>query len=265
MDISDIKKGFSKYACYNRAKSLLNTGDDLQLRYVCLELRFCLEAITYDKLKFYKSRLPPSLLSTWQPPQALKVLERLEPGSTEDFTLYLGREDTPGQPASEMTYIGTHKFLDLRWLRKTYNKLGYYLHVPTPSAKRRQPLRSDLEKILQTLEPIVQSSLDATIAETVEFDCRKCKKKVLTNKKGLKTGSEVECLDENCGTIYWVHEQDDGEFKFSLKAARFPCKECSDTIEIGYRFLTVGYQFRCTNCDREYQLDGFTYGEIDPQ
>ena len=265
MDISDIKKGFSKYACYNRAKSLLSTGDDLQLRYVCLELRFCLEALTYDKLKLYKSRLPPSLLSTWQPPQALKVLERLEPGSTEDFTLYFGREDTPGQPASEVTYIGTHKFIDLRWLRKTYNKLGNYLHVPTPSAKRQQPLRSDLEKMLQTLEPIVQSSLDATIAETVEFDCHKCEKKVLTNKKGLKTGSEVECLDENCGTIYWVHEQDDGKFKFILKAARFSCKECSDTIEIGYRFLTVGYQFRCTNCDRGYQLAGVTYREIDPQ
>ena len=254
MDTSDIKEGFGKHACYNRAKSLLNTGDDLQLRYVCLELRFCLEAITYDKLEVYKSRLPPSLLSTWQPPQALKVLERLEPSSTEDFTLYFGREDTPGQPASEVTYIGTHKFLDLRWLRKTYNKLGHYLHVPTPSAKRRQPLRSDLEKILQTLEPIVQSSLDATIAEVVSFDCFKCKKKVSANKKVLKTNSEVECLNQNCRAIHQVREQDDGEFFFSLKVIKVSCNECSNTIEIEPRLLKAGCSVQCTSCKQKYEV-----------
>lgn len=269
MDTSDIKEGFSKHACYNRATSLLNAGDDSLLRYVCLELRYCIEAITHDKLNVYKARLPSSLLDSWNASKAIKALLELEPDATEDAEWYFGREDTPGQPSSELIHLGTHRFFPGgRWLNKTYNKLGNHLHTPNRRQEKRpnnKRLRSDLENLLNTLEPVVQSSFDGTMSPTVEFDCFNCKKKVLTNEKALKTGSEVECLDEECGAIYLAHEQDDGKFKFRLKGAYFPCKECSDTIEIGYRSLKIGYQFSCTNCGQEYQISGYACSKIDPQ
>ena len=107
MDTSDIKEGFSKHACYNRARSLLNAGDDSLLRYACLELRCCIEAITYDKLNTYKARLPSSLMDEWRPSKAIKALLQLEPDAIEDAEWYYSRSrsDTPGQPPSEPVHF----------------------------------------------------------------------------------------------------------------------------------------------------------------
>lgn len=52
----------NKLDCLARAKALLASGDAASLRYTCLELRFCMEAVTYDKLSAYAPRLPPNIL-----------------------------------------------------------------------------------------------------------------------------------------------------------------------------------------------------------
>jgi hypothetical protein len=179
---------FHKTSCFNRAKALLAEEDDSLLRYICLELRFCLEAITYDKLRTYIKRIPEEVLETWQPPQAMRALLEFEPDADQDFSIRISPETKSGVPTGEWTHLGVHHIFKLSWLRKTYNKLGNFLHVPTPRVQRgasqqQSPaqLRKAIEEIIAELEPIVASSLDSSLAMVVEFQCSVCNNKVFRN------------------------------------------------------------------------------------
>ncbi len=50
---------------------------------------------------------------------------------------------TPGQPSAKRTMLGTEKVLNMEMLRKHYDALGSFLHVPTlkqtKSGKARAP------------------------------------------------------------------------------------------------------------------------------
>lgn len=98
---------FNKENCLNRARKLLENEDDTILRYVCLELRFCIESITYEKLKTYIKRLPFSIIEKWQPPQAIKALRELEPLADEDFELFIFPESSSGVPHWRRLLFGT--------------------------------------------------------------------------------------------------------------------------------------------------------------
>lgn len=61
-----------------RAKSLLATANDDQLRYAALELRFAMEALTYDRAQAYAKEIPPEEMATWQPDKVMKVLLEID-------------------------------------------------------------------------------------------------------------------------------------------------------------------------------------------
>src|SRR5437867_3989850 len=105
----------NKYDCLARAKKQLASPDATSLRYAALELRFCMEAVTYEKLRAYSSRLPVEVLSCWQPPQAVAALLELEDEADQEYTVAFGlRDDTTGP----LDVIGEHRTFAPAWLRK---------------------------------------------------------------------------------------------------------------------------------------------------
>ena len=183
-------QAFDKRACLTRAEHLLEKNDDDLLRYACLELRFCLEAIAYDKLRTYAKRLPEAILRTWQPPQAIRALLEFEPLADQDFTLRISPESELGVPTGEWVNLGTHRTLRLSWLRKSYNKLGHYLHVPMPGAEEPAnfigPSRRELEGIIAALKPVVESAIDSSVAAVLDFECSVCHLASFTNIEAAK-------------------------------------------------------------------------------
>lgn len=75
---------YSPKECLERANIQVKLNTMISDRYACLELRQCIEALAYSKLKAYKDRIPSSLLSKWQPGQAIKILSELEPDSKKN-------------------------------------------------------------------------------------------------------------------------------------------------------------------------------------
>ena len=65
---------YDKWSCLERARRLLIVAGDESLRYACLELRFCIEAIVYAKLDAYSSYVPAVVFEKWQPNHAMKML-----------------------------------------------------------------------------------------------------------------------------------------------------------------------------------------------
>jgi predicted RNA-binding Zn-ribbon protein involved in translation (DUF1610 family) len=252
---------FDKRSCFSRARALLATNDDEVLRYACLELRFCIEAVTYDKLRTYAARLPPRVIETWQPPQAMKALRQIEPGADHDFTLRVCRESEPGTPSGDWVELGSHASLKLPWLRKTYNKLGSYLHVPSPSAQELRPpsaspetIRGDLERILADLEPVVHSKIDSSMALVVSFVCTKCGATIPCNSEGLSETGRVQCLNPKCGASFVAEVQPDGEFLIRLDVATIQCLACDQSGPVEKQKLEVGYSFPCPNCGALHQI-----------
>jgi hypothetical protein len=60
------------------AHRLPESGDSASLRYACLELRMCIEALAYDRLQAYLPEVPNSVMKKWTPRHVLAVqpLER---------------------------------------------------------------------------------------------------------------------------------------------------------------------------------------------
>jgi len=251
-----------------RAKDLLQNNSDYILPYACLELRFCLESITYEKLNTYSSRIPPAVYGKWQPPQVLKTLLRFEPLADQDFELRICSESSLGVPDENWKYLGSHKTFKLKWLRKTYNKLGNFLHISTLDSqtkdknhKSNDDLRKFLKETISQLEIIVKSNLDCSIGKTISFDCAVCSTTVVANIEGVKSTATAQCLNQNCCADYYSSEEN-GEVFFKLQTIDFKCLKCEESISIERKKVTFGTQFHCLSCDSKHKIisNNWQYG-----
>jgi transcription elongation factor Elf1 len=257
---------FDKRSCLKRAKELLERGDDSVLRYVCLELRFCMEAVTYQKLETYAKRLPRGILAIWQPPQAVKALLELEPGADQDFQMMVAFESEPGVPTGKWMSLGGHKSLKVSWLRKHYHKIGNLLHVPSPATEslplQRDPreLRKYLESVVAELEPVVASRIDSSLANLVEFQCSVCGEPIAANLEGVQKSHKAVCLSPPCGAEFFAIESKEGELLFYLVASNFRCMKCEHKTPVENRKLKIGTRFKCEKCGAEHELVGRQWG-----
>lgn len=259
-----LSQAFDKRACLTRAERLLEKNDDDLLRYVCLELRFCLEAIAYDKLRTYAKRLPDAVLNTWQPPQAIRALLEFEPLADQDFVLRFSPESELGVPTGEWVTLGTHRTLRLSWLRKSYNKLGHYLHVPMPGAEGRTrsigPSRSELEGIVAELKPAIESAVDSSLAAVLDFECSVCHLAFFANIEAAKKRQKVMCLNPNCQAEFFPEFGDTGDVKLHLMSSAFDCLSCGKPIHVENRKLEVGLEFLCPACGSRHQIASRQWG-----
>lgn len=250
---------FDKQSCFERAKYLFDKNDDSLLRYICLELRFCIEDIVYDKLKIYVKRLPQSVIETWQPPQAMKALLRLEPDANQTFSLAISAKPEPHN--GEFIHVGTQQELPTQFINKTYNKLGNYLHVPTLKAQaslksniNKQRLREDIKEIMDKLQPMVKSTFNASFAEVVTFPCDECQSLIPCNEKGLKKTGKAECLNPNCGAQFLALENSLNTWSFKFQYQIFACLKCNKENKIGKHKLKMGTSFDCDGCKTKHEI-----------
>jgi hypothetical protein len=250
----------SKLDCLKRAKALLATGDEPSLRYAALELRICMELITYEKLRDYSSMIPEAVLEKWQPPQAVKALLEFEPHADQSYVLAFGRQSAPGVPAETMTILGEHKSLNYKWLRKHYNKIGNALHA---EAKPKTTLkaadrREYLEAVIADLEPVVASHLHGTpIRRVFTCRCERCDDLVVVNVETAERTGKAKCFKPGCEAEYNVKiAEDKRTCKFLLIQATFTCIKCEAPIFLPPHELAEDRSFTCRTCNTLHTIVG---------
>jgi len=261
----------NKYSMMEWAKKLFEDPTPANLVYAALELRLCMEGITYETLRSFSDVVPESVLSTWQPPQAVKALLEFEPIADRSWSLFAGEEEEFGKPASKMQLVGQHNALSLKWLRKHYNKLGRLLHVSFHAAgKSKEPARASKEYLLEViadLEPPLNSTIFGPgFREVVFFTCTQCNRKVVCNKNSASKSKRAVCLNPQCGAEYFASITDGSEPVFQLMATDFQCVKCTTTIPIENRKLAVGLEFKCPSCKQAYRINvqGWSYEPVNP-
>lgn len=246
----------------SRAKGLLATGIDDQLRYVALELRFAMEALTYDRAQAYAAEIPPEEMATWQPDKVMKVLLEIEPAADSSYTLRIGREPYPGGTPAEMHTLGTDTVFSLANLRKHYHAVGSMLHTPTMhQMEQAMPLdtaklRARLEAIAQDLTKSLASQIrNSTFGDFAKHTCQRCAKPI---RKRLPTGQQsmvASCF--SCGAQYEVSLLDGRKtwWEPATRQAKCPTENCSGEFVFWADEIKPGAHWSCSECKKPYRIE----------
>jgi hypothetical protein len=249
IDFRNQARGYLK-----QAKAELTTGDDVRLRYAALDLRFAMEALTYDRARAYKDELPPSEYDTWQPRKLMVLLLEIDPNADKDSFLSVGIEEHYGVPAPVMTALGAETVLNLAVLKKHYDAIGNFLHVPTLKQAETSPpvpakLRERCEEVAAYIEKVLASPVwNATFGNFASMQCENCG---ATIRKRIPHGQEkltAKCFE--CPATYTVTDAGKGKVYWKLDMVDVPCgnKECGHVIHILPAELKPGSTWTCAAC-----------------
>lgn len=247
-----------KHSCMARAQALIAEPNDENLRYAALELRLCIESLTYGKLRSFSNIIPEVVLKTWQPPQAVKALLEFQPLADQSFTIFAGVEEISGIESKNMKYIGSHSSLRLSWLRKHYHKLGNLLHSSISDSKKSNSLSNKtlyLKEVINDLsEPLRGNILGGGFRTVYNFDCNQCYKTVVCNKDAVAKTHKAVCFNPQCGMEYYVNVLENGDATFEPMITMFDCVKCKALTPIENRKLDIGLTFKCIACGQKHSF-----------
>jgi hypothetical protein len=240
----------------NNAKELLLSDDDNSVNYACLELRYCIEAIVYNKLERFKDKIPTNILKTWEPNKAMKMLLKIDELADKncDIEVNLCNSETP--PKDGWLMLGKQNIPTVKWINKNYNKLGQFLHLPEPTKsdiRTPENIKSNLVNLITDLELYSSNSFWVNFPQIDLQDCKLCGETLLFSPKKLKSGDTVSCTSRKCKANYICvpSKQVDGH-RLEYKTYDIECLSCKNTIEIAEHLVTQDGNFSCIHCSASY-------------
>lgn len=238
-----------------RARRELHSSDDERLPYAVLELRFAMEAITYDRAQAFKEELPYEEYSTWQPRKVVAVLAAIDPSIMKTSTLSIGLEDQPGVPSANMKPLGTEFVLTAEDIKDHYDALGSGLHIPTmaqfQNGKLPDPgkLRARCDEVVSVIERVLSSQVyNSDFKISIQIDCFRCNEKIRRRMPPGTKSLKVTCFE--CKAEYVVTEDPDNQVKWSPVAHEVPCgnKDCKAKVALWPDQLKPGANWKCEEC-----------------
>jgi hypothetical protein len=100
----------------------------------------------------YLSEVPLRAVETWQPDKVLKELLAIDPKSASSYTLSMQRSASETEAAGSWMQLGEDRRLPVDYLRKTYQALGSFLHVPTIRQSGESGIHVDMDAFYASVE-----------------------------------------------------------------------------------------------------------------
>ncbi len=250
----------------NRAKENLENSNHEYIKYAALELRMAIEGLTYDRANAYIKEIDPKEYNTWQPKKVMLMLLEIEPKADKGSSLSFGRQDKLGEPAKIMTSLGSEEVFNLSLIKKYYDALGSFLHIPTIKQLQDKPetdikkLREKCLEITNHIEKVLESPIfNITLGSFSEIACFRCNK---TIRKRLPYGQmEVvaKCLDTECTATYLVVDVGEGKVSWEPQLEKVEClsENCSEITTIWQSEIREGTRWQCGKCNKEHSI-GFS-------
>lgn len=238
----------------DRALSQLATEDATHLKYAALELRLAMEALTYDRARAYAAEIPPSSYDTWQPKKLMLLLLDIDPNAGRDSMLSVGVETEYGVQPAVMKPMGQEKVLSLATLKKHYDALGSYLHMPTikqldaDSSPDKDKLTKRCKEIAEFIAGVLASPVfNITLGGFAEITCE-CG---ATIRKRLLHGTatlEAQCFA--CPASYFLEETVAGQVLWKPNQQKLRCQlaGCDTPIIAWQREIEPGRNWTCPKC-----------------
>jgi hypothetical protein len=238
-----------------RARTHMLTHDICHQRYAALELRMAMEALTYDRAQAFAAELPPKSYDTWQPRQLLRLLLEIDPLADQDGTVSYGIEDEYGKPPALMQVVGSEKTLNMKVLKKHYDALGNYLHVPTfkqistNNGHDVDGLATRCEVIAKFIIDVLASPIyNVTLGSFAEILCSECGTVV---RKRIPVGiHSIEVACGECAASYTLEDTGQGNVVWKPRQSELQCPRegCSTPIVVWEREIEIGRSWTCRGC-----------------
>jgi hypothetical protein len=237
-----------------QARKELDSGDDARLKYAALELRMAMEGITYDRALAYKNEFPPDEYATWQPRRVMSVLLEIDASADMDSALAIGPEDERGI-AGTMRSLGTERVLNMATLKKHYDALSSYLHLPSMKQAMEgksvdaAKLRRRCEELAAFVDDVLSSPVfNITLGEFANFNSQRCGNPI--RKRVPRSQKEVIAECYSCHATYSVAPTDGGklESRALQQEARCARDGCGERVFLWDAELGVGKHWKCAKC-----------------
>jgi hypothetical protein len=244
-----------KFDILKRAEELIRQNTLVALRYACLELRYCIESICYEKIKLYEKHVPKSVYETWQPKKVIETLQEYDPTVMEDYEIAFFTEKPDGT-RGEFILGGKHTNLPFSAVTKHYYKLGRFLHVPTLAQQRefstsKEELKAYLETILPDISAAASNTMTCNLGMVSCFKCKDCGNEIIRNIESLKNNPIAICTNETCRAEYDVSLSEDGTI-WKRRELDFECPRCHKKNYFGAHLLKDGKIINCFSCRTKY-------------
>jgi DNA-directed RNA polymerase subunit RPC12/RpoP len=241
------------------AVQLIAAGDSASLRYACLELRMCIECLTYDRLQVYLNEVSNEAIKTWQPRKIIDELLAVDPYADRSSALSFGIETQYGVPADDMHFIGQDKTFSVKWANKQYNSLGSFLHIPTLKQIEDQSEISDDKikakacDIHKTLHDILSSPIfNVNFGKFTSFQCAECTFLIKRREECLYASKGITC--GSCGAVYDAIQQDGGGVGFRVRVVEYECASCNAPNSILRHKFSAGTTVVCRSCGAKSRI-----------
>lgn len=242
------------------ARANLDIDDPVRLRSSALALRMVIEALTYERVSLYKDDMPPNH-DTWQPRKLMAALLQIDPHADQSSALWFGIEPSPGEQPEKMNFLGTEQVIGQETIKKHYDALGSYLHVPTikqlAEGKEHDlnKLRERCHSILEDLEKILDSRVwNVRLGTTASIDCFECEKVI--RRRFVKGQGEriVECF--NCDATYTLSENNTGQGVWEARTTKVNCSAegCDQEFDVWEKKVKLGAGLACPKCKKNYRI-----------
>lgn len=235
------------------ANRLYQLGDNASLRYCALELRFAIECHVYIQLRASLGEIPESVISTWQPPQAIKTLCMFEETADKDLKVIIS-----GGGVEDIT--AEYKNIKYQDLSKWYNTLGSYLHQPTIKKQEFKIDRSKLQLILLKLTELCDRNLIVLSRGYDKIQCQKCGKDILFTKSYVEKYNKLYCQNLDCHNYLVIRFAGDGVIE-SFQSVSIPCFKCGEKYSMHLCDVEDGVEFICKVCKNNHVLKLFIYSQ----
>lgn len=211
MDVDTMDINYRSYArqALQQARRELEGEDDVRLRAAALELRMSMEALTYDRMRAYAFEIPPDQYATWQPKKVMQLLLEIDAKADADSSAAVGLEKAYGvaPPTEEMKSLGSEKVLNLATIKRHYDALGSYLHIPTLKQMRlgkffdAGKLRACCLQIVTYLDEVLASPVwNVRLTTVSNTDCTYCGKPMQRRCPNIGETAVTSCFE--CGAPY---------------------------------------------------------------
>ncbi len=260
-----MKPNFLKMArtMVEAAKAKLNTDCDDDVVDAALRLRMSMEALTYHRSEKYEEDLGPEQMRIWQPKQLMDRILEVDPHAGYDKKLSIGKEPSYGKQPDQWTSLGTEHVLTLGMLKKHYNALGSYLHIPTlrqfKNGKTHDPakLRSQCTRIIEQIDVVLSSKVwIGPLGHRIKIDCHECGEQLRRRIPYGKSRRDIVCW--NCTTRHrvWLRKNKQVEYEALGKRITIPCvsEYCKETHDLRKNDLQCGKRWKCGSCGKQQEL-----------
>lgn len=244
------------------ARENLQKEDKASLRSAALSLRMAMEALAYERVKLYRDDLPPEDYKKWQPRILMKCLVDIDPYADKSGSVSYGIEPSLGEKPKEMKFLGTENVLDLATIKKHYDALGSYLHMPTiqqlenKKLPNQTKLRAKCEAVASAIEKALSSPIwNVNFKLSSELDCLECSEPIRRRFREGSKSREVQCF--NCDASYTMSEAEDGKVHWEPHQKVQPCpsKGCEGSIPLWHHEIARGTSWKCSDCNQRFIID----------